>query len=287
MRRVAVVLLLILSLGSVTHGDDIQIEPDVVYGHKDGLALTFDVLRPAEPNGAAVMWLQSGGWYSTWLPPKALVPASTPLLQKGFTVLIVRHGSAPKYAIPDAVSDVRRCVRYVRGHAAELKIDPERIGVLGGSAGGHLSLVLGTTGDDGKPDDKDEVLRHGSRVAAVVALYPPTDIRTWVTDPPEAIKKLPQLKPPLTFDPAKTTELSPALQVTTKAAPALLIHGDKDELVPISHSQQMIAALEKEKVDCRLLTIEGAAHGFNAKQNEVVVPAMVEWFEKHLAPKKP
>lgn len=273
----------LLCFTALVRADDVEIQPDIVYGHKDGLALTFDVLRPREPNGAAVLFLQSGGWYSAWVPPNVLVPASKPLLSKGFTVLIVRHGSAPRYAVPDAVADVRRCVRYVRGHAQQLKIDPERLGVLGGSAGGHLSLMLGTTGDDGKADDQDEVLRHGSRVAAVVALYPPTDIRTWVTDPPEAIKKIPALKPPLTFDAAKTSEVSPLLHVTAKSAPALMIHGDKDELVPISHSQQMVAAMEKEKVACRLLTIEGAAHGFSAKQNEIVVPAMVEWFEKHLA----
>ena len=73
--------------------------------------------------------------------------------------------------------------------AKEFGVDPERLGVFGGSAGGHLSLLLGTTGDDGNPKSKDDILKQGSRVAAVVALYPPTDIRGWVTDPPAEIKK--------------------------------------------------------------------------------------------------
>jgi acetyl esterase/lipase len=210
-----------------------------------------------------------------------------PFLDKGYTMFIVRHGSAPRYAVPDAVADVRRSVRFIRMKSKDYGVDPERLGVMGGSAGGHLSLMLGTTGDDGDKNAKDEVLKHSSRVAAVVALYPPTDISDWVDNPPEAIKKLPALKPPLTFDSKLAPGLSPALKATAKSAPSLMIHGDKDELVPIEHSKKMIDALEKVKVTCKLVTIEGAAHGFNKKQNsETVVPAMLGWFEKHLAAKK-
>src|SRR4029077_7561319 len=77
--------------------DDPQVIPDVVYGHKDGLALTYDVLKPAKPSGAAILWIQSGGWYSGYADPKNLVGASKGFLDKGYTVVIVRHGSAPKY----------------------------------------------------------------------------------------------------------------------------------------------------------------------------------------------
>ena len=124
-------------------------------------------------------------------------------------------------------------------------------------------------------------------VAAVVALYPPTDLRGWVTNPPEEIKKHDSLKPPLNFDPKKEPEVSPVLHVSAKTAPTLLIHGDKDKLVPIEHSHQMMTALEKEKVASKLVVIEGAAHGFTPKQNvEIVMPAILDWFEKHLTEKK-
>lgn len=280
-------LMCCVSFVSATAADDIQIEPDIVYGHKDGLALTFDVIRPAKPNGSAVLWLQSGGWYSNWTEPKNLVPASAPLLGKGITVFIVRHGSAPRFNVLDAVADVRRCVRYVHLNADKLKVDANRLGVLGGSAGGHLTLVLATTGDDGDPAAKDEVLKQSSRIAAGVALYPPTDLRTWVTDPPEAIKKIAALKPPLTFDPAKAAGVSPLLHASDKTAPVLMIHGDKDELVPIEHSIKMVAALEKTSAPHKLVTVEGAGHAFSPQQNQTIVgPAMLEWFEKHLAEKK-
>jgi len=201
-------------------------------------------------------------------------------------VFIVRHGSAPKYAIPEIVEDVRRSVRFIRLKAKGYGVDPERLGVLGGSAGGHLALVLGTTGDDGDPKAKDEVLRQPSRVAAVIALYPPTDLREWVSNPPEIIRKHAALKPPLTFDAKKAPDCSPVVKATAKAAPALLIHGDKDELVPIEHSTKFLAAMEKAKAPCKLVTIKGAAHGFSQKQNkETVLPEMTRWMEKYLEKK--
>ena len=126
------------------------------------------------------------------------------------------------------------------------------------------------------------MLRQTDRIAAVVALYPPTDIQTWVTDPLAAVKAIPGLKPPLTFDSALAPACSPLLHVSADDAPTLLIHGNKDELVPIEHSRNFDAAAKVQKLPCELLVIEGATHSFNAKHNEVVVPAMVGWFEKHL-----
>jgi acetyl esterase/lipase len=282
--RLLLALVISSLLGSAARGaDDVQIQPDVVYGHKDGMALTMDVLRPAGPSGAAVLFLQSGGWYSTWREPEQLVPAARPLLDKGMTVFLVYHGSAPRFQVPDALADVRRAVRYVNWKADELKVDANRIGVLGGSAGGHLSLMLATTGDDGDPAATEEILKHPSRIAAAVALYPPTDLRKWTTDPPKAIAAIPGLKPPLSFPAEKEESVSPILFVSDKAAPSLMIHGDKDELVPIEHSQKLHAALQEKKAVSELLTIEGAAHGYNAEHNKRVIPAMVGWFEKHLA----
>src|SRR5262245_12096643 len=285
--RVCAILIVLACAQFPLRAAEPKILADVVYGHKDGMALTIDVISPEKPNGAGVLSIQSGGWYSTWTDPKNLLAGCQPCLEKGVTMFIVRHGSAPKYAIPDAVADVRRSVRFIRMRARDWGVDPERLGVFGGSAGGHLTLMLATTGDDGDPKAKDEVLKQGNKIAAAVALYPPTDIRDWVTNPPEEIKKIPGLKPPLTFEASKTPDYSPLLHVKSTNAPILLIHGDKDLLVPIEHSLKMIDALKKEKVPSELITIEGAAHGFSQKQSkETVVPAMVGWFEKYLAAKK-
>lgn len=268
-------------------GETPTIQADVIYGRKDGMALTLDVLKPAKANGAGILWMQSGGWYSTWVDPKAMSGFSKPYLDRGYTVFVVRHASAPKYTVPEAVEDVRRAVRFVRMKAGDFGVDPDRLGVSGGSAGGHLSLMLGTTADNGDAGSKDVVLKQSNRVAAVVALFPPTDLRGWTTDPPEAIKKLPGLKPPLSFDAKKEPSVSPILFVGDKTAPTLLIHGDKDALVPIEHSHNIMKAFDKTKVPAKLVVVEGAGHSFSPKQTqELVLPAMLDWFDTHLKVKK-
>src|SRR4051812_12735571 len=97
-------LALLLALPGPTRAADPEIVPDVVYGHKDGLALTYDVIKPAKPNGAAVVWVQSGGWYSAWADPRVTAAASKGFLDQGYAVVVLCHGSAPKYAVPDAVA---------------------------------------------------------------------------------------------------------------------------------------------------------------------------------------
>ncbi|MEZ6055752.1 MAG: prolyl oligopeptidase family serine peptidase [Planctomycetaceae bacterium] len=276
-------LLVGLMSGGGAKAGEVTIRRDVVYGHKDGMALTFDVLTPAAPNQAGVLWLQSGGWYSRWNLPEGLIGSAQPLLDAGFTVFIVRHGSAPRYAVPDAVGDVRRCVRFIRMTASDYNLDADRLGAQGGSAGGHLTLMLATTGDDGQPEAKDPVDRVSSRIAAGVALYPPTDLRGWTTDPPAIIAANAGLKPPLTFSADLEDDVSPVLHVTADDAPVLMIHGDKDELVPIAHSTNIVPLLEKAKVPHRLITVEGAGHGYNPEQyRTIVTPSTVEWFQKYL-----
>ena len=263
-----------------------KIHADLVYGHKDGMALTLDIIQPPEPNGAAVLWIQSGGWYSSWTEPQNFLIAGKPYLDQHYTLIIVRHGSAPRYQVPDAVADVRRAVRFVRWKAKDYGIDENRLGVIGGSAGGHLTLMLCTTGDDGDANAKDEVLRHSSRIAAGVALYPPTDLRGFVKNPPQAIRDIPALKPPLQFDESLEPSVSPIVHVSDTSAPMLMIHGDKDELVPISHSTNMEAALEKTKAIHKLVIVKGAGHGYSPEQQEKIVgPETFEWFAEHLKSK--
>lgn len=270
------------SLRSAVAQESPQITPDVVYGHKDGMALTFDVIKPAKPNGAAVIYIPTSGWYSIYFDPQVAVPSGQPFLDKGFTFFVLRHGSAPKYTVPETIADCQRGVRYIKLHAADFGVDPNRLGVYGASAGGHLTLMIATTGDDGKPDAKDEIEKGPSRVACVVSIFPPTDLRGWTTDPPEEIKKHPGLKPPLSFHADLEDDVSPLLLVTEKTPPVLLIHGDKDVLVPIAHSHNIVPVLEKAKVENKLLTIEGAGHEFNPEQQKQVTAAMVDWFESHL-----
>lgn len=267
---------------SAAADDSVEILADQIYGHKDGLAMTLDVYKPKQnANGAGVLFMVSGGWYSTWAPAEQTLPLFKPLLDKGFTVFSVRHGSSPRYVVPEAVEDVRRGARFIHLNAEKYGVDPKRLGVYGGSAGGHLALMLGTASDEGDPNSKDEVLRASDRLACVVSIFPPTDLRDWVANPPDNIKPFPALK----FDVAKAAGCSPLLFVSPDDPPTLLIHGDKDDLVPISHSQNILAEFQKQNVTSELLVIEGGGHGFGPKDNQRTVEAMVAWFEKHLAKK--
>lgn len=260
--------------------------PDVVYGHKYGMALTFDVFTPsADPNGAGVLFMVSGGWVSRWSPPERTVRRFKLLLDKGFTVFAVRHGSSPKFNIPEVVPDVRQAVRFIRLHAKDYGVKPDRLGVYGASAGGHLSLLLGTTSDNGDAGASDEVERTSDRVAAVVAYYPPVDLRGWARDPGDPTSRTNTAFPALIFDPQKAQAMSPIMHVTPDDPPTLLVHGDRDRLVPLSHSERIHAALKESGVPTELIIIKGAGHGFRGADNRRASAAMVAWFEKYLTGK--
>ena len=110
----------------------VAITQDVVYGHKHGLAMTMDVFTPRENgNGVGVMFMVSGGWFSRWTPPERAQGRFAPLLDRGYTVFAVRHGSSPKYNVPEIIPDVRRATRFVRLNAAHFGVDPKRLGVSG------------------------------------------------------------------------------------------------------------------------------------------------------------
>jgi len=260
-------------------GLTISIDADVVYGHKYGLALTYDVLQPGSGrNRAGVMFMVSGGWVSRWSSPDRAVEQFRHLLQAGYTVFLVRHGSSPKFLVPECVDDVRRAIRHVRSNAKRFDIDPNRIGVTGGSAGGHLALMLGTTGQDADPKARDPLKKHSSRVNAVVAIFPPTDLSKYLDPKLGFLKAFPALK----FDPKQSPAVSPLFQVSEDDAPSLMIHGDKDELVPLFHSQTIHKALGEKKVPSKLMVIEGAAHGFEPVDQKRANAASLRWFNRHL-----
>ncbi len=274
----------------VARAADIEIIPDVVYGHKDGLALTFDVLKPKTgSNGAAVIFMVSGGWVSLYVPPQQMAGRFQDLLDKGFTVIPVRHGSSPKYVIPEIVADVRQAVRFIRHNAGRWGIDANRLGVHGGSAGGHLSLVLGTASDNGDPAAKQEFLRESDRVASVVAYFAPVDLRELArgANPPPQEGGTPYRFPALNFDKEKAADYSPIVHVSPDDPPTLLIHGDKDPLVPVSNSHRIHEAFQQNKVKSQVIILEGAGHGFRGDDASRANAAMVSWFEQTLLSASP
>ena len=269
-RLVSVSLIFVVG---VAHGE-VTYQRDVVYGHKDGMALVYDVIIPEQANGAAVVYMVSGGWYSRWAPPERRAQQFTDLLDAGFTVIPVHHGSAPRYHVPDAYADVSRAIRHIKRHSEQYGIDRDRIGVTGGSAGGHLSLMLGLASDDGETAASDELARVDNHVAAVVAYYPPVDLRE-IVGPNDRF-------PALNFDPSSAPAISPLLHVDAGDPPTLLIHGDADELVDISNSEILFAELQAEGVASDFITIPGAEHGFRGEEASRAAAERLAWFEAHL-----
>jgi acetyl esterase/lipase len=244
----------------------------VVYGYKDdGLALMLDVYRSARPNGAGVIAIASGLWQSSVELAQVFAQAAPPLNEKGFTVFVVRHGSRPRFPLSSVVADIGRSVRFIRQHAKEYGVDPNRIGVFGNSSGAHLALLLGTTGNSGNPSASDPVLRESSRVAAVVANYPGTDLA-----------RLAMHLPFLNITAAEAAEFSPIRFVSPRSAPSLIVHGDADTMVPIIEGETMHAALRKAGVPTSFIPIRGAGHGFEGADAERAFAALIQWFEQHL-----
>ena len=191
-------------------------------------------------------------------------------------------------------------MRFVRLHARTYGTDPDRLGVWGGSAGGHLSLMLGLASDQGDPTAADEVLRESSRIAAVVAYFPPVDLRARVTPnshfpatfPDEALSfaggvVVPDAAdqfPALDFEDSLAPSVSPILHASSDDPPTLLVHGDADTLVDINNSRLMHATLTAKGVVTELLVIEGAGHGFGTPEHSTrATDALVNWFKTHLA----
>jgi acetyl esterase/lipase len=285
--RLSITLALILTVcasAKVLAQAQTEIVPDVVYGHKDGLAMTFDVIKPkANANGAAVIFMVSGGWISNYNPPQQTATRFKDLLDKGFTLIAVRHGSSPKYLIPEIVSDVRRAVRFIRHNAKQWGIDPNRLGVFGGSAGGHLALVLGTASDNGDPNAKEDFMKESDRVASVVAYFPPVDLRPLARGlNPQSTGGTLDRFPALNFEKEKAPDYSPIIHVSPDDPPTLLIHGDKDKLVPVNNSKVIHEAFQKNNVKTQLIIIEGAEHGFRGEDAKRAGAAMASWFEQTL-----
>lgn len=264
-----------------------QIDSDVIYGHKDGMALVYDVFHAEEPNGAGVVYMVSGGWFSRWREPQSRLPQFAALLNEGFTVFAVYHGSAPRFKVPDAVSDVRAAVRHIRTHADSHGVDADRLGVWGGSAGGHLSLMLGLDSETPPMSAEGEGRARflapsyavngdaDGRLAAIVAYYPPVDLRPRV-GPSERF-------PALNFSADAAAAISPILFVTKDDPPTMLIHGDADTLVPLADSEILAKELSGKGVEYDLLVIAGGDHGFRTPSHRAeATRAMVAWFKAHL-----
>jgi acetyl esterase/lipase len=260
----------------------------VQYGERNGRTLTMDIIRPKNPNGLAVAFMVSGGWKSkaageteAWL--------MAPLLRRGYTIFAICHISQPDSTVPEIIEDVTRGIRTIRHRATEYGIDPDRIGVTGGSAGGHLSLMLATRGKEPHPDPRDDIDRESASVQAVAIFYPVTDLLNL----DGSTEDLGDGGPPKSFVKAFGPdaqdkerwqyigrEASPLYFVDNELPPTLIYHGDSDTLVPLKQSERFRDSAQVFDRKVQVVVHKGGNHGWATMVWDI--RAFGDWFDHHL-----
>jgi acetyl esterase/lipase len=244
-----------------------KVYPDVVYGHKAGMALTYDVFQPADSaSGAGIIHIVSGGWNSRYNPPDSVAINYKPFLDAGFTVFALRHSSSPQFKLTEMVEDVILGAWNIHDNAGKFNVDSARLGIFGGSSGGQLALMAG-------------LCENKHPVSAIVAFFAPADLRGI----PDLMKTM---MPALDFDSITAASVSPILCASPDDPPTLLIHGDKDFVVQLWQSEKMYAALQENHIVSRLIVYEGMMHGNSygakGKYYEAATKEMVGWFQRYL-----
>ena len=277
---------------------------EVIYGRKDGVALTMLHIKPrTKANGKTIVWVIAGSWFSSYQQAERTIRPSAMFLDKGFTVFLVILGSQPRYAIPDEIEDVKRAVRYIRYNATQWQINPNQIGITGGSAGGHLSLAVAMANDKIDSMATDPVNRVSSRVQAAAVLYPPTDCLNWGAPGLSFVNnktiqtansvfgafdftKWNELT--ATYDHITDTaarnkiakEMSPIYYVSADDPPIFIIHGDADKTVPLQQSETFVARLKEAGIENKFIIKKGGVHNPATMLPEFL--DFADWFEKEL-----
>lgn len=274
---------------------------NVVYGEVDGVGLVMDVFTPTgkgivpmyKPNengkGLGIIDIASGGWHSDRgkINDHKTAMLYSIMCARLYTVFAVRPGSMTKFTGVEMLRNINTAIRYVKEHAEQYGIDPDRLGITGASAGGHLACLAVVNAKDGNPDAKDPLLRHSTHVKAAGIFFPVTDFLDW--DGKEAnFERAPGLffhdgleghTREETLEMAE--KLSPLRQIKGKTPPFIFFHGDADPLVPLQQSQIMVAALKAAGNSAELIVKKGGQHPWLTIPEEVVV--LADWFDKELA----
>ncbi len=274
-----------------------QQQKDVIYGDSDGVALAMDIFTPTgAKNGLGIIDVASGAWHSDRGKIRDHMRAQVYdiFCGKGYTVFAVRPGSITRFSVPDMISHLRLATKWVQEHAAQYGIDPQNLGITGGSAGGHLTSLLVVSTPAGKDGTVDQPFK------AVGIFFPPTDFIHYrskrATDfekDEKSGQRIRALAGPrgeggdAALNGEQLTQLarkiSPTLLVDRKQPPFLIIHGDADPLVPLRQSEILVEALKKQGGSAELIVKKGGGHPWFTINEEVKV--MADWFDTQLKPK--
>jgi acetyl esterase/lipase len=241
----------------------------------------------------AVIHLHGGGFRQGAAEGKTAVLFA----KAGFIGISINYRLSGEAIFPAAVHDAKTAVRWARAQAARYGIDPDRIGAFGGSAGGHLALLLGLSEGDAYLEGDGPYREFSSRVRAVVDNYGPTDFMKLNDMPGDIDHNAPQ-SPESAFiggaiqeNPEPVRRANPLMYIDPTDPPTLVLHGENDRSVPIQQSELLVAALARAGVVHQFVRVKNAGHGFRPKPDPQAVLAptrpeieamWMEWFKKHL-----
>ncbi len=265
-----------------------RVDRDVTYCVAEGTELKLDIyypLRSQEGPAPVAVYVHGGGWTSGDKARGEGVRDISELVARGYMVAAVNYRLAPRYKFPAQIEDVKCAIRFLRANAQKYHLNPEKIGAWGGSAGGHLVALLGVT-DATAGWDVGEYLEQSSRVQAVVDMFGPTDL-TVLFEGANA-----HLLEQVFGTSDRTSEAirraSPVTWVTSDDSPFLILHGERDTLVPPSQSQIFYDRLVETGVPATLVMVKNAGHGFAptggpiSPTREELTRMIADFFDQHL-----
>jgi acetyl esterase/lipase len=267
----------------LTIPENVRFTPNIEFSNPDGQHLQLDLAEPKTGSGPfpAILCIHGGGFRAG--TRQGYDSLCIRLAQRGYVAATATYRLAPKYQFPAAIYDVKAAIRWLRANASKYHIDPARIGVTGGSAGGHLAQFLGVTGDVKQFEGEGGHPEQSSRVACVVNYFGPSDFTKSYGKSVDAAEVLPLwLGGNVQQAHRKHILASPLYWVTPDAALTLCIHGTDDKYVAHEQAVWLIDKLKAADVEAVLLTLPGAGHGFKGKDAEKADQAMFDFFDKHL-----
>ena len=265
-------------------------EDSIVYGEADGQALTMDYYAPKGPGPHPIAIIIHGGGYTGGTSKNGSEAYCADFLAPaGYAVFSINYRLAPRYPYPAAVLDTERAVRFIRHNAARWQADGTRIALVGGSAGGFLSNMVGLLEEGPMAGSADPVDRESARVQAVVTLFAQSSFATVpLNDSTHAL-----LDAAIARDGMEKAlkEASPITYVSAKAPPFLQIIGDHDEYIPLSEVSNLDARLKQVGVSSSVIVIPGGIHATGSWYRVPGVPdwerQMTVWLDQKLGHKGP
>jgi acetyl esterase/lipase len=276
-------LAVVLTAAAAQDKSSITVEKDIVYGKGGDTKLQLDLAMPKDGKGPfpAVVFLHGGGWRAG--QRQQMRPLIEGAARRGFVAVTVSYRLAPKAKFPAQIEDCKAAVRWLRANAKKYKINPDRNGAVGFSAGGHLACLLGAGSKADKLEGSGGNAGQSSRVQAVVSFFGPTDFSTreWTKDLEEAVV-VPFLGGTIDDRPEVYKQASPITYVSKESPPHLFFHGDKDKLVPVDQSKRLAKKLQGAGVPARVVVFEGDGHGFSKANNEKAIKEMYAFLAERL-----